>query len=120
MLTKKLIRTAWKYKAQFLSMILMVAIGVGVFLGFNIEWKSIEADTSAFFEETKYADFRLYSEKGFSKKGATGGTGDSGRRGGDAVSVGQHGYQRNEKGAESEYIGGLYGLHDAGDRGRAV
>ncbi len=68
MLTKKLIRTAWKYKAQFISMILMVAIGVGVFLGFNIEWKSIEADTSAFFEETKYADFRLYSEKGFSRK----------------------------------------------------
>lgn len=43
-------------------MTLMVAIGVGVFLGFNIEWKSIEADTSAFFENTNYADFRLYSE----------------------------------------------------------
>lgn len=48
-------------------MTLMVAIGVGVFLGFNIEWKSIEADTSAFFENTNYADFRLYSETGFSE-----------------------------------------------------
>ena len=68
MLIKKLFRTAWRYKAQFISMILMVAIGVGVFLGFHIEWKSIEADTSAFFEETVYADFRLYSETGFSEE----------------------------------------------------
>lgn len=50
MLIRKLFRTAWRYKAQFLSMTLMVAIGVGVFLGFNIEWKSIEADTSAFLK----------------------------------------------------------------------
>lgn len=68
MLIRKLFRTAWRYKAQFLSMILMVAIGVGVFLGFNIEWKSIEADTDAFFESTNYADFRLYSETGFSEE----------------------------------------------------
>ncbi len=68
MLTRKLFRTAWRYKSQFISMIIMVAIGVGVFLGFNIEWKSIEADTSKFFEETLYGDFRLYCETGFSQK----------------------------------------------------
>lgn len=67
MLGRKLIRTAWRYKSQFISMIIMIAIGVGVFLGFNIEWKSIEADTTAFFEDTKYADYRLYSETGFSE-----------------------------------------------------
>lgn len=67
MLIRKLFRTAWKYKAQFFSMIIMIAIGVGVFLGFNIEWKSIESDTSAFFEDTLYADFRLYDEGGFSE-----------------------------------------------------
>ncbi len=65
MLIRKLLRTAWRYKAQFISMIIMIAIGSGVFLGFNIEWKSIEEDTSAFFESTNYADFRLYSETGF-------------------------------------------------------
>ncbi len=65
MLIRKLLRTAWSYKAQFISMILMIAIGSGIFLGFNIEWKSIEEDTSAFFESTNYADFRLYSEFGF-------------------------------------------------------
>ena len=67
MMTRKLLRTAWKYKAQFLSMVIMVAIGVGVFLGFNIEWKSIEANTSAFFDATNYADFRLYAQTGFSE-----------------------------------------------------
>lgn len=68
MLIRKLFRTAWRYKSQFISMIIMIAIGVGVFLGFNIEWQSIEEDTSSFFENTAYADFRLYSETGFSEE----------------------------------------------------
>lgn len=68
MLIRKLFRTAWRYKSQFISMIIMIVIGVGVFLGFNIEWKSIEDDTSSFFEETSYADFRLYEETGFSEE----------------------------------------------------
>ncbi len=68
MLWRKLIRTAARYKAQFLSMILMAAIGTGIFLGFQIEWKSIEENTAAFFESTNYADFRLYSDTGFSKE----------------------------------------------------
>lgn len=67
MLLKKLFRTAWKYRAQFLSMIVMVALGVGVFLGFNIEWISIEVDTGEFFQSTSYADYRVYSETGFSE-----------------------------------------------------
>ncbi len=67
MLTRKLFRTARSYKAQFISMIVMITIGIGIFLGFNIEWKSIEADTSEFFEETLYADYRLYSDGGFSE-----------------------------------------------------
>lgn len=68
MLTRKLLRTAWKYRAQFISMIIMVALGVGIFLGFNIEWKSIEADTNDFFEATRYADYRVYSETFFSQE----------------------------------------------------
>jgi len=68
MLIRKLFRTAWKYKSQFVSMIIMIAIGVGVFLGFNIEWKSLEVDTNSFFEDTNYADYRLYAEEGFSEE----------------------------------------------------
>ena len=67
MLIRKLFRTAWSYRAQFLSMIIMVTIGVGIFLGFNIEWKSLEVDTNTFLEDTLYADFRLYDENGFSE-----------------------------------------------------
>ena len=67
MLIRKLLRTAWSYKAQFLSMIIMMTLGIGIFLGFNMEWKTIEYDVGKFFEETKYADYRLYSESGFTK-----------------------------------------------------
>lgn len=65
MLIKKLFRTAWSYKSQFISMVIMIAIGVGIFLGFNIEWKSLEADAFSFLKDTNYADFRIYSETGF-------------------------------------------------------
>jgi len=65
MLFRKLLRTAWNYKAQFLSMIIMMTLGIGIFLGFNMEWKTIEYDTSRFFNDTRYADYRLYSETGF-------------------------------------------------------
>ena len=67
MLTKKLFRTAWSYKSQFVSMMIMVAIGVGIFLGFNIQWNSLQTDAFGFLDETDYADFRLYSESGFSE-----------------------------------------------------
>ena len=66
MLTRKLFRTAWKYKSQFISMVIMIAIGVGIFVGFNIEWKSLEADALGFLADTNYADYRLYAEGGFS------------------------------------------------------
>lgn len=65
---RKLFRTAWRYKSQFISMIIMITIGVGIFLGFNIEWKSIETDTATFFEKTNYGDFRLYEESGFTEE----------------------------------------------------
>lgn len=67
MLIRKLFRTAWSYKSQFISMVIMIAIGVGIFLGFNIEWKSLEHDAFTFLENTNYADFRLYAESGFSE-----------------------------------------------------
>ena len=67
MLFRKLFRTAWSYKAQFVSMIIMMTLGIGIFLGFNMEWKTIEYDVGKFFEETKYADYRLYSDSGFTK-----------------------------------------------------
>lgn len=68
MLIRKLFRTAWKYKAQFFSMIIMIAIGMGVFIGFHIEWYSIEKDVHSFHEQTNYADFRIFDELGFTEQ----------------------------------------------------
>lgn len=71
MLFKKILRTAWKYKSQFISMIIMIAIGVGIFVGFNMEWVSLDENASRYFEETNFADFRIYNDKGFSEDDIT-------------------------------------------------
>ncbi len=72
MLFRKLWRTMGLYKAQFISMIIMVALGVGVFVGFNMEWLSIEKNTDKFFAETGFADYRAVSTSpyGFSEEDA--------------------------------------------------
>lgn len=68
MLYRKLFRTMGLYKVQFISMIIMIAIGIGIFVGFNMEWVSIEKNTESFFEKTGFADYRIISEDGFSKE----------------------------------------------------
>ncbi len=60
MLFRKLLRTFLKYKAQFISMILMIVLGVGLFAGFNAEWYSIDKDCKRFFKESNLADYRIY------------------------------------------------------------
>lgn len=67
MLLKKLFRTMKLYKSQFISMIIMIALGIGIFVGFNMEWVSIKENTTRFFDETNFADYRISSEKGFSE-----------------------------------------------------
>ena len=68
MLFKKLVRTAGIYRAQFISMIIMTALGIGMFLGFNMEWVSLENNMFTFFEETGFADYRIYAEDGFTEE----------------------------------------------------
>lgn len=68
MLGKKMLRTAWSYRAQFISMILMVMLGVGMFVGFNMEWVSIEENMFSFFDDCHFADYRLVSEKGYTEE----------------------------------------------------
>jgi putative ABC transport system permease protein len=65
MLFKKLTRTLNLYKVQFISMIIMLSLGIGVFVGFNIEWLSIEKNVKTFFEETGFADYRIINQSGF-------------------------------------------------------
>ena len=66
MLFRKLWRTIGLYKAQFISMMIMIALGLGVFVGFHMEWVSIRENTNRFYEETGFADERIVSEQGFS------------------------------------------------------
>ncbi|MGI6257811.1 MAG: ABC transporter permease, partial [Anaerovoracaceae bacterium] len=66
MLQKKMWRTMGLYKAQFISMIIMVALGIGIFVGFNMEWFSIQENTRSFFKETGFSDYRIVSDLGFS------------------------------------------------------
>ncbi len=66
MLFRKLWRTMGSYKVQFLSMVIMIALGVGVFLGFNMEWMSIWKNTEYFYSNTGFADYRIINEMGFS------------------------------------------------------
>ena len=61
MLTRKLWRTAKVYKVQFISMILLVALGIGVFVGFNAEWVTIGEDTNKFFEQCGFADANYFA-----------------------------------------------------------
>ena len=68
MLLKKLFRTLWHYKAQFISMVIMIALGVGVFLGFHIEWYSLDVSTREIYDATGFADYRILSDRGFSEE----------------------------------------------------
>ena len=67
MLVRKLLRTMWRYKAQFISMIIMIAIGVGIFVGFNMEWISIEKNIDYAFKESGFSEYRLVNAEGFSE-----------------------------------------------------
>ena len=67
MLFKKLLRTMGRYRAQFISMIIMIALGIGVFTGFSMEWYSLEKNTRAMYRETGFSDYRMVSETGFSE-----------------------------------------------------
>jgi len=70
MLFRKMLRTVGRYKAQFISMIIMIALGLGIFLGFNMEWYSLKRDTDELFDATNFADYRITSEAGFSAEDA--------------------------------------------------
>lgn len=65
-LSRKTGRTLKQYRVQFLSMIVMIAMGVGVFTGFHMEWVSLENNLNRFFDETAQPDYYIYDDRGFS------------------------------------------------------
>ena len=47
-------------------MILLIALGIGVFVGFNAEWVTIRECTNSFFDDCGFADYRIIDEEGIS------------------------------------------------------
>lgn len=62
MLKRKMLRTIKLYKAQFLSMILMVFLGVAVFVGITSEWYGMRVEVDKFYKEYNLADTWVYSD----------------------------------------------------------
>ncbi len=68
MLRRKLFRTMGRYKAQFISMVIMVALGMGVFLGFQMEWYTLDRSSAQTYEATGFADYRILSDALFTRE----------------------------------------------------
>ena len=47
-------------------MILLIALGIGVFVGFNAEWVTIRECTNRYFDDCGFADYRIIDEDGIS------------------------------------------------------
>lgn len=45
-----------------ISMLLMIILGVGIFLGCNIEWYSIKTNRTNYYEDTGYPEYRIYKD----------------------------------------------------------
>ena len=61
MLFRKLIRTMYHYKAQFISMIVMIFLAVLCMVGINSEWYGMEYEKNNYLEKTNVADYWIYS-----------------------------------------------------------
>ena len=58
---KKFLKLFTSYKIQMISMIVMMAIACGVFVGFTIEWYTISVMTNEIFDANKFPDYKVYS-----------------------------------------------------------
>ncbi len=61
-LKKKLLRDIKGSFSQFISIIVMLILGVGVFIGLDSTWRSLDEYTDSISRRDNIADFRLYSE----------------------------------------------------------
>ena len=70
MLKKKLLRTMVLYKVQFISMIIMTILGLGVFVGFHMEWYTLDVRTQEYNAQTGLADYSIYANTHFTQEEA--------------------------------------------------
>lgn len=60
MLFKKMLRDMSRNKMQFVSIFLMSFLGVFVYAGIGGEWYGIESELFSYYEQTNFADARVY------------------------------------------------------------
>ncbi len=57
MLRRKLLRDMWRSKLQFVSMLLLCALGTWVFTGLDAAWRMLDRTIETYYEEQNLADF---------------------------------------------------------------
>lgn len=67
-LLKDFIRSIWKSRARFLSILGMVALGVGFFAGINASEPDMLISAEHYYQDQRLADYRLLSPLGFRKQ----------------------------------------------------
>lgn len=60
-LNKKLIRDVQGAKIQFLSIIIMLTLGVAVFIGLDSTWRSLEEYTATISADNNLSDIQIFS-----------------------------------------------------------
>lgn len=63
---KKFLRTLGTYKVQVISMLVMIFLSLSMFVGFSIEWKTVDSLSKRQFKINNFPDYQVYSENGFS------------------------------------------------------
>ena len=65
---KELFRSIGKSKARFLSILLIIAIGVGFYAGINATEPDMVLSADRYFKKVRLSDIRIYNPLGFSEK----------------------------------------------------
>lgn len=64
MLIRKVIRDIWKSKVQFISIFIMLFLGVFIFSGISSEWYGLQTYANKYLEESHFEDAVIYLEQG--------------------------------------------------------
>lgn len=70
MLIRKMLRDMKINKSQFISIFLMIFLGVFIYAGISSDWNGLYVSSNAFYEETKLADVWVYGS-GFQEHDVT-------------------------------------------------
>lgn len=59
-LTKKLLRTIWKTKGQFLAVVAVVMLGISVYISMTTAYYNLNRSKESFYQENNFADYTFH------------------------------------------------------------